>query len=302
MYIGYARVSTPDQSLDLQTDALQQAGCERLFTDTVSGARVDRPGLDAALNACRPGDTLVFWKLDRLGRSLPHLVETVGDLGARGVGFKSVQEQLDTTTSGGKLIFHIVAALAEFERDLIRERTNAGLAAARARGRKGGRPKGVDQRKQKAAVALKKEAGHSVREICAIIGISRNTYYKYTRADEQPRQAPSRLPVSPDMGPAPRPHVMKVKLWLRVENNSRSVRGKGKARDEIEWHVLRRFGMEKPTTAGWEYLLSIPYTTDEELDRIIYDEIWREADQIADARHCFIEGDMTALAQPDRHW
>jgi len=197
---------------------------------------------------------------------------------------------------------HIFAALAEFERDLIRERTTAGLAAARARGRKGGRPKGVDQRKKKAAVALKKEAGHSVREICAIVGISRNTYYKYTRADDQPRQPTHRVPAPPDTGPAPRPKAMKVKLWLRVENNSTSVRGKGKARDEIERHVLSRFGMEKPDKAGWEYLLSIPYTTDEELDQIIYEEIWREADRIADARHCFTEGDITALEHPDRHW
>lgn len=186
MLIGYARVSTTDQHLDLQTDALQAAGCAHLFTDTVSGATMDQPGLTAALTACRPGDTLVVWKLDRLGRSLPHLVAIVRDLGARGVGFKSVQERLDTTTSGGKLIFHIFASLAEFERDLIREHTNAGLSAARARGRKGGRPKGVDQKKQKAARALKKEARHSIREICDIVGISRNTYYKYTRADDQP--------------------------------------------------------------------------------------------------------------------
>lgn len=186
MLIGYARVSTIDQNLDLQTDALRAAGCAHLFTDTVSGATVDRPGLTAALTACRPGDTLVVWKLDRLGRSLPHLVAIVRDLGARGVGFKSVQERLDTTTSGGKLIFHLFASLAEFERDLIRERTNTGLSTARARGRKGGRPKGVDQKKQKAALALKKDAGHSIREICDIVGISRNTYYKYTRADDQP--------------------------------------------------------------------------------------------------------------------
>lgn len=186
MLIGYARVSTIDQNLDLQTDALRAAGCAHLFTDTVSGATVDRPGLTAALTACRPGDTLVVWKLDRLGRSLPHLVAIVRDLGARGVGFKSVQESLDTTTSGGKLIFHLFASLAEFERDLIRERTNTGLSTARARGRKGGRPKGVDQKKQKAALALKKDAGHSIREICDIVGISRNTYYKYTRADDQP--------------------------------------------------------------------------------------------------------------------
>jgi DNA invertase Pin-like site-specific DNA recombinase len=183
MLVGYGRVSTTDQNLDLQKDALQAAGCERLLTDTVSDARAERPGLTAALNECRSGDTLVVWKLDRLGRSLPHLVETVRDLNARGVGFKSLQEQIDTTTSGGTLIFHIFAALAEFERDLIRERTNAGLAAARARGRNGGRPKGVDQKKQKAAVALKKDGRHSIREICDIVGISRNTYYKYTRSD-----------------------------------------------------------------------------------------------------------------------
>ena len=187
MLIGYARVSTADQSLDLQRDALQAAGCVQVWSDTASGANVERPGLAAALSACRPGDSLVVWKLDRLGRSLPHLVETVHDLAVRGVGFKSLQEQLDTTSSGGKLIFHIFAALAEFERDLIRERTNAGLAAARARGRRGGRPKGVDRKKQKAALALKHEGHHSVREICEIVGISRNTFYKYTRGDDPPQ-------------------------------------------------------------------------------------------------------------------
>ena len=192
MLLGYARVSTTDQNLDLQLDALQAAGCARLFTDRVSGARTDRPGLAAALAECRPEDTLVVWKLDRLGRSLPHLVETVRELAARGVGFRSLQEQLDTTSSGGKLIFHIFASLAEFERDLIRERTRAGLAAARARGRLGGRPKGVDEKKRKAAIALKKEAGRSVREICEIVGISRNTYYKYTRMEDPPWPAPAR--------------------------------------------------------------------------------------------------------------
>ncbi len=190
MLIGYARVSTADQRLDLQTDALHAAGCARLFTDTVSGAKVDRPGLTAALTACRPGAILVVWKLDRLGRSLPHLVAIVRDLDTRGVGFKSLQESIDTTTSGGRLIFHLFASLAEFERDLIRERTNAGLSAARARGRNGGRPKGVDQKKQKAALALKRETTHSIREICDIVGISRNTYYKYTRTDRQPSLQP----------------------------------------------------------------------------------------------------------------
>jgi DNA invertase Pin-like site-specific DNA recombinase len=195
MRIGYARVSTSEQRLDLQTDALRAAGCERLFTDTVSGAKAERPGLGQALAACQAGDILVVWKLDRLGRSLPHLVQTVRDLGDRGVGFQSLRENIDTMSSGGRLVFHLFASLAEFERDLIRERTNAGLSAARARGRKGGRPKGVNQAKQKAALALKRETSHSIREICQIVGISRNTYYKYTaRADNQ---APTPRPRAP---------------------------------------------------------------------------------------------------------
>jgi DNA invertase Pin-like site-specific DNA recombinase len=160
MLIGYARVSTHEQNLDLQNDALKAAGCEHIFTDTASGAKTDRPGLSAALELCRKEDTLVVWKLDRLGRSLPHLVETVRDLVDKGVGFKSLQESIDTTTSGGKLIFHIFASLAEFERDII---------------------KGVNTKKQKAALALKANPQYSIREICEIVGISRNTYYKYTR-------------------------------------------------------------------------------------------------------------------------
>ena len=182
MLIGYARVSTHEQNLDLQNDARKAAGCEHIFTDTASGAKTDRPGLAAALELCRKEDTLVVWKLDRLGRSLPHLVETVRDLVDKGVGFKSLQESIDTTTSGGKLIFHIFASLAEFERDIIRDRTKAGLVAARARGRMGGRPKGVNVKKQKAALALKANPQYSIREICEIVGISRNTYYKYTRS------------------------------------------------------------------------------------------------------------------------
>jgi len=191
MLIGYARVSTTDQNLDLQNDALRAVGCEHVFTDTASGTKTERPGLTAALAACRAGDVLVVWKLDRLGRSLAHLVETVQALVTRGVGFRSLQEHLDTTTSGGKLIFHIFASLAEFERDLIRERTQAGLSAARARGRTGGRPKGLDEHKRKAALALKRDPQYTVQEICAIVGISRNTYYKYTRAaDDVSASAP----------------------------------------------------------------------------------------------------------------
>jgi DNA invertase Pin-like site-specific DNA recombinase len=136
MLIGYARVSTHDQTLNLQKDALEKAGCTKIFADTASGAQAERKGLEEALNYVRTGDTLVVWRLDRLGRSLPHLISTMTNLEDRGIGFKSLTENIDTTTSGGKLIFHIFGALAEFERNLIRERTQAGLTAARARGKK----------------------------------------------------------------------------------------------------------------------------------------------------------------------
>jgi DNA invertase Pin-like site-specific DNA recombinase len=135
MNIGYARVSTHEQTLDLQKDALEKIGCSKIFTDTASGAKAERKGLEEALNYVREGDTLVVWRLDRLGRSLKHLIETITTLNNRNIGFKSITENIDTTTSGGKLVFHIFGALAEFERDIIRERTNAGLQAARARGR-----------------------------------------------------------------------------------------------------------------------------------------------------------------------
>lgn len=146
MRIGYARVSTADQNPDLQEDALQKAGCEKIFRDVASGAVDSRRGLAEAIDYARDGDTLVVWKLDRLGRSMKHLIETVNGLAARKVGFQSLRESMDTTTSGGKLIFHVFGALAEFERELIRERTQAGLRAARARGRNGGRPAKMDSR------------------------------------------------------------------------------------------------------------------------------------------------------------
>src|SRR5947209_11070097 len=137
MLIGYARISTQDQTLALQQDALRSSGCTQIFTDTASGAAQERPGLAEAISHCRSGDTLVVWRLDRLRRSLTHLIDTITGLKDKGIGFKSITEAIDTTTSGGKLIFHVFGALAEFERDIIRERTNAGLAAARARGKRG---------------------------------------------------------------------------------------------------------------------------------------------------------------------
>jgi DNA invertase Pin-like site-specific DNA recombinase len=184
MLIGYARVSTHDQTLSLQQDALQKAGCTKIFTDTASGAKAERKGLDAALSYVRSGDTLVVWRLDRLGRSLPHLISTMTSLEEQGIGFKSLTENIDTTTSGGKLIFHIFGALAEFERNLIRERTQAGLLAARSRGRTGGRPKALTARKLAMARELY-DKGHPISEICQTLKISRATLYRALKAEEQ---------------------------------------------------------------------------------------------------------------------
>lgn len=181
MLIGYARVSTQDQTLDLQKDALEKAGCDRIFTDTASGAKAERIGLDEALSHLREGDTLVVWRLDRLGRSLKHLIETITRLNNRGIGFKSITEAIDTTTSGGKLIFHIFGALAEFERDIIRERTQAGLTAARARGRKGGRPKSLPPKKAQMAQVLYMDKNNTIDDICRTLNISRATLYRYIK-------------------------------------------------------------------------------------------------------------------------
>src|SRR5512135_412987 len=181
MLVGYARVSTVDQTLALQHDALTEAGCERLFTDTASGSLAERPGLAEVLDVARPGDTLVVWRLDRLGRSLRHLIDTIWLLQERGIGFKSLQEQIDTTTSGGKLVFHVFGALAEFECDLIRERTQAGLTAARARGRLGGRPRALDLRKAQIAQALYHDKTTSIADICRTLRISRATFYRYVK-------------------------------------------------------------------------------------------------------------------------
>ncbi|MEM7117916.1 MAG: recombinase family protein [Chloroflexota bacterium] len=193
MLIGYARVSTDDQNLNLQKDALQKAGCERIFEDRKSGAKATRPGLALALDYVRAGDVLVVWRLDRLGRSLKDLIEMVNALEAQEVGLKSLHESLDTSSSTGKLIFHIFGALAEFERNLIRERTQAGLQAARTRGRTGGRPKSLTADKRALAVKLYDEREHTVAKICQMMGISKPTLYKYV--DEARELAQKKHPV-----------------------------------------------------------------------------------------------------------
>jgi DNA invertase Pin-like site-specific DNA recombinase len=188
MLIGYARVSTYDQTLHLQQDALTKASCNKIFTDTASGAKAERKGLEEALSYIRAGDTLVVWRLDRLGRSLRDLIATMTMLEERGIGFKSLTENIDTTTSGGKLIFHIFGALAEFERNLIRERTQAGLLAARARGKRGGRRKVLTGRKLGIARDLY-EKRHPIAEICRTLKISKATLYRSLKTVERDQQS-----------------------------------------------------------------------------------------------------------------
>jgi DNA invertase Pin-like site-specific DNA recombinase len=178
MLIGYARVSTADQNLDLQHDALAGAGCEKVFEDKASGAREDRPGLRDALSHCRPGDVIVVYKLDRLGRTMRGLVELVADLAQRKIEFRSLSDGIDTTTTMGRFTFHLLGAIAEMERDLIRERTNAGLAAARARGRKGGRKAVLTAKKLDAARALLQDRNRSVGEVAKQLGVGRTTLYR----------------------------------------------------------------------------------------------------------------------------
>jgi len=189
MLIGYARVSTHEQSLDLQKDALEKVGCEEIYEDKVSGIVSTRPGLEKIKQILRKGDTLVVWRLDRLGRSLRDLMEWMTYLEKKQVGLKSVQESIDTTTTTGKLVFHIFAALAEFERNLIKERTQAGLAAARARGRLGGRPKSLDENKRKVVVDLYNKKELMVKEICEMMEISKPTLYSYIKESQEPKKS-----------------------------------------------------------------------------------------------------------------
>ena len=196
MPIGYARVSTAEQSLALRQDALDKEGCGRTFSDVVSGAVEERAGLAAALDYVRSGDTLVVWRLDRLGRTLRHLIAQVNALDARGVGFRSLTEATDTTTTGGRLVFHIYGALAEFERDLIRDRTKAGPAAARARGRTGGRPRAFTDAQVQMARELLADPLRPIDEVCAALHVSRATLYRYVPSGSRPARAVQPPPVA----------------------------------------------------------------------------------------------------------
>jgi DNA invertase Pin-like site-specific DNA recombinase len=296
MKIGYARVSTKEQLLDLQMDALKKAGCkaENIYQEKISGAKSERPKLNDVIKKLRPGDELIVWKLDRLGRSIRDLIKIVTTVQEMGAGFQSLQDSINTATPAGKLTFHLFAALAEFERDIIRQRTKAGLEAARARGRKGGRPKGLSQKaKHTAMIAerLYKEGELSTQEICDQLSISKMTLYSYLRY-QGVEVGTHRKKIK----------FLKAELWLTIENNSSHVRGKKKAKETIELFVLRKFDYKKDKKRDWIYTITIPYQTKEELEEKI-DLILMEIHHHADLYNTFVQDcSIQDLENEDRYW
>ena len=305
MKIGYARVSTRDQNLDLQLDALKRAGCERIYQEVASGSKTVRPALDELLGQLRAEDVLVIWKLDRMGRSLKHLVELVGSLIERKVGLLSLNDPIDTTNAQGRLVFNLFASLAEFERELIRERTQAGLSAARARGRVGGRPKGLPPQAQAIAMAaetLYRERRMSVAAIAQKLHISKSTLYSYLRHRgveigpyEKLAAVRSVQPVG-DGGDATR--TATIILTLRIENNNKFVRGKKRAQENIERYCLEECNAKRMPSG--EYKLKVPYRSDEDLDKAM-DELLGDIASEADDRNCFSESEAH-MEGADRHW
>ena len=307
MKIGYARVSTRDQNLDLQLDALNRAGCERIYQDVASGSKTARPALDELLGQVRAGDVLVIWKLDRMGRSLKHLVELVGNLIERKVGLLSLNDPIDTTSARGRLVFNLFASLAEFERELIRERTQAGLSAARARGRMGGRPKGLTPRAQATAMVaetLYRERKLSVAAIAQKLHVSKSTLYSYLRhrgvaisAYEKSARKASGVRDNGNTGISTT-KVATLLLTLWIENNSKFVRGKKRTIEHIEHFYLDEYDAQRRSNG--EYELKVPYDSDAELDDTV-NELLSDIASGADDRHCFSESEVH-MEGTDRYW
>ena len=312
MKIGYARVSTRDQHLDLQADALKLAGCERIYQDVASGSMAARPGLDELLGQLRAGDVLVIWKLDRLGRSLKHLVALVGELVRRDVGLLSLNDPVDTTSAQGRLVFNLFASLAEFEREVIAERTKAGLSAARARGRRGGRPAGLSSQAEATAMVaqtLYLERRLSVAAIARKLHISKSTLYRYLRhrsvqvsmhkkAAAAGASGSAQADLSEGVQEDASTRKATILLWLRVENNNKHVRGKKRALENIQRYCLPPY--EALRRSSGEYALQVPYCSDAALDQIVSDlleDIAREADMC----NCFSESNAQ-LEGTDRCW
>lgn len=301
---GYARVSTKEQKLNLQMDALEKENCDKIFVDVASGAKKERPELEKMLEQAREGDIIVIWKLDRLGRSLKHLVEIIEHLNSRSIAIKSLNDPIDTTSAQGKLVYNIFASLAEFEREIIRERTKAGLSAARARGRMGGRPKGLSKEAQSKACAaetLYKERKLTVKQICEQLGISKATLYSYLRfrgVQIGPGKSNTKQAIETSEQEI---RTKRVRLTLDIENNTKWVRGKSRSRADIERFVLSQYQMNKLEKNGIEYDLVIPYKDDSDLDETIQN-IFYEMYDIVDGRNGFMETYVKSLDDEDKFW
>jgi len=293
MNIGYARVSTKEQNLDLQKDALAKAGCIEIFEEKVSGAGKERPQLEKLVEQLRVGDILTVWKLDRLGRSIKDLIQLVNKIQDKGAELKSLNDHIDTTTPHGKLTFHMFAALAEFEKDIIRERTLAGLATARARGRVGGRPKGLSQKAEHIAIIaqrLYEEGQKTITEICDELSISRATLYNYLRhrgIDIGQHRNKTRL--------------LKVELWLLVQTNSKVKKSLNKGIEAIEFFILQKFKGKADAKNNGIYQLTVPYQSAKELDLTV-NQIIRDIRNTCDLHNCSVEVSIKALDKSGKSW
>lgn len=287
-------MSTREQNLELQIDALKKAGCEEVYEEKVSGAGKERPELIKLIEQLRTGDILMVWKLDRLGRSIKYLIQIINQIQDKGVGLKSLNDQhIDTTSAQGKLIFYLFAALAEFERDMIRERTLAGLAAARERGRTGGRPKGLSQKNQHTAIIaerLYEEGEKTTAEICEELSISRMSLYNYLRHRGVEIGAHRK-----------KMRFLKAELWLNIENNSSFVKSKKKSREAIEFFILKKTNFKKDRNRDSIYNLAIPYQSDAELDLLVK-QILKDIHHTVELNNCSVEASIRALDESEKYW
>ncbi|WP_081415119.1 recombinase family protein [Ectobacillus panaciterrae] len=269
MIFGYARVSKKDQNLELQIDALEKYGVEEIYQEKITGTKTDRPELEQLLKVLRKGDKIVVYKLDRISRSTKHLIELAEFFEKKEIDFISIQDNIDTSSPIGRFFFRMIASIAELERDIIRERTIDGLAAARARGKKGGRPF-TDKKTKEKALNMYKSKQFTLKEIKDMTGVAPSTIYSWLKQESTQTD------------------TAKIRMWLRIENNNKFVRSKGKVRESIEHFLKDNYKME---IIANEYIIYVPYTTVDELEKTVYN-ILSELNSEADMRNCFIEADV----------
>lgn len=284
--VGYARVSSTGQSLEVQLEKLNQVSCDRIYQEKRSGRTADRPEFQSCMNYLREGDTLIITRLDRLARSVVHLAQLAKRFQSEGIDLLVVDQNIDTSTSTGRLMFNMLAAIAEFENDLRTERQAEGIAKAKENGVKFGRPpKLTDTRKQE--IYSRRLAGATIGQLAKEFSLGEASIYRAINAVKQ-------------SGSQPELKTTKVILWLQVENNSKFVRGKGKSRQHIEDYFLSEYNARKLEKDGWEYELTFQYTDDEDLENQIYD-LASEMSREADLRNGFVECSFTEVGT-DRSW